>query len=69
MTKTKGKPMRYVRLVVSRGHSSKLESYEGLKNFFFSKNEKLSQQDVKRNRNKDYVNSKSEVLWEISTLV
>jgi hypothetical protein len=61
--------MRYARLVVSRGHSSKLESYEGLNNLCFSKNEKSSLQDVKRNRNKDYVNSKSEVLWEISTSV
>lgn len=61
--------MRYARLVVSRGHSSKLESYEGLNNLCFSKNEKSILQDVKRSRNKDYVKSKSEVLWEISILV
>lgn len=61
--------MRYARLVVSRGHSSKLESYEGLNNLCFSKNEKSFLQDVKRSSSKDYVKSKSKVLWEVSTLV
>jgi hypothetical protein len=51
--------MRCARLVVSRGHSSKLETCEGLNNLYFSKNEKSILQDVKRNRNKDYVKSKS----------